>query len=47
MARPTNKESSMKRFIIIALVLVVAIGTVSAQSEVGDDNPAMMGIESA
>ena len=37
----------MKRFIIIALVLVVAIGTVSAQSEVGDDNPAMMGIESA
>ena len=37
----------MKRFIIIALLLVFAVVFVYAQDEVGDPDPYMMGIESA
>ncbi|MCL2128142.1 MAG: flagellar filament outer layer protein FlaA [Treponema sp.] len=37
----------MKRFIIIAMFLVIAAGLVSAQEEVGDPDPEMLGIDSA
>ena len=37
----------MKRIILIALFLVIAVGFVSAQDEVGDPDSFMLGIESA
>ena len=37
----------MKRYIIIALLLIAALGVAFAQSEIGDADPYMLGIDSA
>ncbi|MCL2043812.1 MAG: flagellar filament outer layer protein FlaA [Treponema sp.] len=37
----------MKRFILSLLVFVIAVGMVSAQAEVGADDPFMIGVDSA
>ena len=37
----------MKRFVIIAVLFIVAAGLVSAQEELGDPDPLLIGIESA
>jgi hypothetical protein len=37
----------MKRFIFIALFLIIAVGMVCAQNAVGDPDPSMLGIDSA